>query len=61
MARQHSTEWFRRRWDRLAECCDQTIVWFEPLFMRDREPRVASRAHGDLFEVGHHRQLGARL
>lgn len=59
MARQHSTERVRRCW-RLAECCDRTIAWFERLFMRDSERREASRADGDLFEVGRNRQLGAR-
>jgi len=50
MARQHSTEWIRRYWDRSAD--RRTIGWFERRFVRDGREWVASRAHGDVLEVG---------
>jgi len=52
MARQHSTEWVRRYWDRSADRYDRTIGWFERRFVRDGREWVASRAHGDVLEVG---------
>jgi ubiquinone/menaquinone biosynthesis C-methylase UbiE len=49
---QHDTEWVRRYWDRSAGMYDRTIGWFERWFVRDGREWVASRAHGDVLEVG---------
>src|SRR5207244_6250513 len=49
---QRDTAWVRRYWDRSAGAYDRTIGWFERWFLRDGREWVASRAHGDVLEVG---------
>jgi ubiquinone/menaquinone biosynthesis C-methylase UbiE len=46
------TDWVRRYWDRSATWYDRAIRPFERLFIGDGRRWVASRAHGDVLEVG---------
>lgn len=48
----HDTEWVRRCWDRYADHYDQTIGFFERWMLADGRAWVASRARGDVLEIG---------
>ncbi len=52
MARPHSTEWVRRYWDRSAGMYDRSIGFFERWLLSGGREWVASRAQGDVLEVG---------
>jgi|SRR6266511_534526 len=52
MARTHDSAWVRRYWDQSAAKYDSSNRWFERFFVGDGRSWVASRAHGDVLEIG---------
>lgn len=52
MTHLHDTDWVRRYWDRSAGMYDRSIGLFERLMLADGRQWLASRARGDVLEVG---------